>query len=152
MWHAEWFTMKKISKIDGDGISIDDTFYVPARPDVSACVSTVGSFGLFICLKIFLRIWIQKFRSHMATNDQIICLRHFWVWWIMKIWFSTVLIVWECQYPHWGFFLTLPDVNYWPLVSHVIIFLNSNLRFLIITLTVAMLEDFNGIESRCYDM
>jgi len=48
--------MKKDSKIDGDGISIDDTFYVPARPDVSACVSTVGSFGLFICLKIFLRI------------------------------------------------------------------------------------------------
>ena len=47
---------EKDSKIDGDGISIDVTFYVPARPDVSACVSTVGSFGLFICLKIFLRI------------------------------------------------------------------------------------------------
>ena len=32
------------SKIDEDGISMDDTFYVPARPDVSVFVSTVGSF------------------------------------------------------------------------------------------------------------
>ena len=95
---------EKDAKIDSDGTEFQWTILSTSQPSGCFRLRFNGwEFWSLHSFKNLLRI-CPKFRSHMVTNDQIICLRHFWVWWIMKIWFSTVLIVWECQYPHWGFY------------------------------------------------